>query len=233
MARDVAASRCGSSSLDAARPSTAAGVPSPRVDAEMLAAHLLGVAADPARAAPAGRRPTGSSSTGALVARRAAADPAAAPARHRARWARRRCRSARACSSRARRPRSLLEWALQRHRRRRRAGGRRPVHRQRRDRPGHRRWPGRTRRCIAVERSPAALAWARRNVERHAAQGGTPGPAARRRLTDQRLLADLDGTRRPGDRQPAVRARTAPRSSPRSPTTTRPRPCSPGRTVWT
>ena len=46
----------------------------------------------------------------------------------------------------------------------------------------------------AVERAPGALAWARRNADLHATQGGTPIRLRGGDLTDERLLADLDGT---------------------------------------
>lgn len=46
----------------------------------------------------------------------------------------------------------------------------------------------------AVERDPAALAWARRNIDRHAATGHTQVRLRGGDLTDPRLLADLDGT---------------------------------------
>lgn len=46
----------------------------------------------------------------------------------------------------------------------------------------------------AVEREPGALAWARRNADRHAAAGHTPIRLRGGDITDERLLADLDGT---------------------------------------
>jgi len=46
----------------------------------------------------------------------------------------------------------------------------------------------------AVERSPGALAWARRNADLHAAAGSTPILLRGGDITDERLLADLDGT---------------------------------------
>lgn len=46
----------------------------------------------------------------------------------------------------------------------------------------------------AVERSPGALAWARRNVERHRDHGGAPIDLRGGDITDPRLLSDLDGT---------------------------------------
>ncbi len=45
-----------------------------------------------------------------------------------------------------------------------------------------------------VERSPGALAWARRNAELHAAAGNTAIALRGGDVTDGRLLADLDGT---------------------------------------
>lgn len=45
-----------------------------------------------------------------------------------------------------------------------------------------------------VERAPGALAWARRNAEIHESAGGTPIRLRGGDVTDQRLLADLDGT---------------------------------------
>jgi len=49
-------------------------------------------------------------------------------------------------------------------------------------------------RVIAVERSPAALAWARRNIGEHVGRGGRLVELRGGDITDQRLLADLDGT---------------------------------------
>jgi release factor glutamine methyltransferase len=46
----------------------------------------------------------------------------------------------------------------------------------------------------AVERSPGALAWARRNADLHVSSGGTPIDLRGGDITDERLLADLDGT---------------------------------------
>jgi release factor glutamine methyltransferase len=46
----------------------------------------------------------------------------------------------------------------------------------------------------AVERDPAALAWARRNVDGHAQAGQTKVRLRGGDFTDPRLLADLDGT---------------------------------------
>jgi release factor glutamine methyltransferase len=46
----------------------------------------------------------------------------------------------------------------------------------------------------AVERDPAALAWARRNIDHYAHAGHTPVRLRGGDLTDPRLLADLDGT---------------------------------------
>ncbi|AZI58162.1 peptide chain release factor N(5)-glutamine methyltransferase [Nakamurella antarctica] len=45
----------------------------------------------------------------------------------------------------------------------------------------------------AVERSAGALAWARRNADRHRAGGGTPIHIRGGDFTDERLLTDLDG----------------------------------------
>ncbi len=47
-------------------------------------------------------------------------------------------------------------------------------------------------RVIAVERSPSALAWARRNVCDHIAAGGSPVEVRGGDFADQRMLADLD-----------------------------------------
>ena len=49
-------------------------------------------------------------------------------------------------------------------------------------------------RVIGVERSPAALAWARRNVVAHIDAGGSRVELRGGDIADQRLLADLDGT---------------------------------------
>lgn len=49
-------------------------------------------------------------------------------------------------------------------------------------------------RVIAVERAPGALAWARRNVGQHVGTGGTPVELRGGDVLDQRLLADLDAT---------------------------------------
>ena len=49
-------------------------------------------------------------------------------------------------------------------------------------------------RVIAVERSPAALAWARRNIVKHIDAGGSRVELRGGDIADQRLLADLDGT---------------------------------------
>lgn len=46
----------------------------------------------------------------------------------------------------------------------------------------------------AVERASGALAWARRNAERHIELGGTAIDLRGGDFTDQRLLTDLDGT---------------------------------------
>jgi len=46
----------------------------------------------------------------------------------------------------------------------------------------------------AVERASGALAWARRNAERHIELGGTSIDLRGGDLADQRLLSDLDGT---------------------------------------
>jgi release factor glutamine methyltransferase len=46
----------------------------------------------------------------------------------------------------------------------------------------------------AVERAPGALAWARRNADLHAAAGHTPILLRGGDVIDERLLADLDGT---------------------------------------
>ncbi len=46
----------------------------------------------------------------------------------------------------------------------------------------------------AVERAAGALAWARRNIEVHRDAGGSPIDLRGGDFTDQRLLADLDGT---------------------------------------
>lgn len=45
-----------------------------------------------------------------------------------------------------------------------------------------------------VERADGALAWARRNADQHAAAGATPIILRGGDFTDERLLADLDGT---------------------------------------
>ncbi len=47
---------------------------------------------------------------------------------------------------------------------------------------------------FAVERSPGALAWARRNADLHAGVGRTPIRLRGGDVLDERLLADLDGT---------------------------------------
>ena len=47
-------------------------------------------------------------------------------------------------------------------------------------------------RVVAVERSLAALAWARRNVGQHVGRGGTAVELRGGDITDQRLLSDLD-----------------------------------------
>jgi len=47
-------------------------------------------------------------------------------------------------------------------------------------------------RVIAVERSPGALAWARRNIGKHIDNGGTPVELRGGDMADQRLLSDLD-----------------------------------------
>ncbi len=48
-------------------------------------------------------------------------------------------------------------------------------------------------RVIAVERAPGALAWARRNLELHLESGGSAVELRGGDLTDPRLLFDLDG----------------------------------------
>ena len=47
---------------------------------------------------------------------------------------------------------------------------------------------------VAVERSPSALAWARRNIEEHVAAGGSPVELRGGDFADERLLLDLDAT---------------------------------------
>ena len=121
----------------------AAGVPSPGVDAEELAAHLLGVS----RTRLGADRRWSTSRVDALRGAGRPArgpDPAAAPvgvAGVRPRWT---SRSDPGCSSRGRRPRC---WSMggRGDRRRPEPGRRRPVHRERRDRAGDRRRGGRTR----------------------------------------------------------------------------------------
>ena len=49
-------------------------------------------------------------------------------------------------------------------------------------------------RVIAVERAPGALAWARRNIARHIAGGGSRVELRGGDIFDQRLLVDLDAT---------------------------------------
>ncbi|WP_428983005.1 peptide chain release factor N(5)-glutamine methyltransferase [Phytohabitans maris] len=49
-------------------------------------------------------------------------------------------------------------------------------------------------RVYAVERSPAALPWLRRNAEARAAAGDTPIHVVEGDVTDPAVLADLDGT---------------------------------------
>lgn len=46
---------------------------------------------------------------------------------------------------------------------------------------------------IAVEKAPGALSWARRNFDLHAAAGGTPMQLRGGDIFDERLLSDLDG----------------------------------------
>lgn len=46
---------------------------------------------------------------------------------------------------------------------------------------------------IAVEKDGGALSWARRNVDRHRAHGGTPITLRGGDIFDERLLSDLDG----------------------------------------
>ncbi|MEP6559701.1 MAG: peptide chain release factor N(5)-glutamine methyltransferase [Nakamurella sp.] len=49
-------------------------------------------------------------------------------------------------------------------------------------------------RVVGIERSPAALSWARRNVVAHIDAGGSSVELRGGDIADQRLLADLDGT---------------------------------------
>lgn len=49
-------------------------------------------------------------------------------------------------------------------------------------------------RVIAVERAAGALAWARRNIELHVAAGGSPIELRGGDVTDEKLFYDLDGT---------------------------------------
>ena len=49
-------------------------------------------------------------------------------------------------------------------------------------------------RVVAVERSTQALAWARRNAAEHEAAGGTPINVRGGDVLDERLLMDLEGT---------------------------------------
>ena len=85
---------------------------------------------------------------------------------------------------------------------------------------------------IAVERSPAALAWARRNIDKHIDAGGARVELRGGDVADERLLADLDGT---ADlvtaNPPYVPRRHTGRTRGRD-GTTRPRRCSAGRTGW-
>ena len=170
----------------------AAGVPSPGVDAEELAAHLLGVSRTRLGMTPLVEADLGEQLPG--PGRQAGgADPAAAPARHRAVRPGHSWRSAPACSSRGRRPSRC--WT---GRSRRSPGVTAPVvvdlctgsgaialaiSAARPDARVH-----------AVERSPAALAWARRNIVKHIDAGGARVELRGGDIADQRLLADLDGT---------------------------------------
>ena len=175
---------------EAERALAAAGVASPRVDAELLAAHVLGRAARAAAAAPARRRRAGRA---AGRAGRPAGRPrtAAAPARH----------------GRARpgqvavgpgvfipRPETelLLEWGLAAIADVVGAAGRGPVHRLRRARARRGARAARTRVVHAVEADPGALSWARHNIAEHVAAGGSPVTlhAADVRWPD--LLVDLE-----------------------------------------
>ena len=49
-------------------------------------------------------------------------------------------------------------------------------------------------KVVAVERAPSALAWARRNIEEHIAAGGSPVELRGGDFADEWLLLDLDAT---------------------------------------
>jgi release factor glutamine methyltransferase len=169
----------------------AAGVPSPGVDAEELAAHLLGVSRT-----KLGMTPLVESSWlpgyRALVARRAER----IPLQHlvgTVQFGRARLIVGPGVFIPRPETESLLEWALAAL-----SGVRAPVVVDlctgtgaiavaiAAARPDA--------RVVAVERSPAALAWARRNIGRHIDGGGTSVELRGGDIFDPRLLADLDAT---------------------------------------
>ena len=168
----------------------AAGVPTPRVDAEELAAFLIGRAADPARHDAAGRVELG----GGLPRPRR---PQGASGSRCSTWSAR-CRSAGPGSGSGPgvfipRPEteSLVGWSIDAI-----AAVRNPVVIDLCTGSGAIALaiaPARPdARVIAVERSPAALAWARRNIEEHIAAGGSPVELRGGDFADERLLLDLD-----------------------------------------
>jgi release factor glutamine methyltransferase len=169
----------------------AAGVPSPRVDAEILAAHLLGVPRTRLGMIPLVDRETVQAYDD-LVARRADR----IPLQHLIGYA-----SLGAVTVQVGpgvfipRPETevLVAWAVQAI-----AGRERPVVVDLFTGSGAIAVAVAAARPDAVvygvERAPGALAWARRNAELHAESGGTPIQLLGGDVFDERLLADLEGT---------------------------------------
>lgn len=166
---------------------TAAGVPSPRADAELLAAHVLGVSRG-RLALAGGLAPEPLARFEALVARRAAR----VPLQHLTGTAGfGRLELAVGPGAFVPRPETelLAQWAA-------RTGGSLVVdlasgsgalalaiaH----ELPAA--------RVLAVERSPAALGWLRRNAADRAAAGDRPVAVVAGDATDPAVLSDLDGT---------------------------------------
>ena len=157
--------------LEAERVLAAAGVASPRVDAELLAAHVVGVPRGRLMMVPLVDEPV-LERYRALVARRAAREPlqhllgtaVLGPVTRR-----RRSGGVHAAPG----DRAAAGVGAQGDRRRPVAAGRRPVHGVGGARAGRR--GGRPDAAVhAVEADPGALSWAARNVADHAAAGGTP-----------------------------------------------------------
>ena len=197
----------------------AAGVPVAalrRRGARRVRARRRARRAAPRRRTRTSTRATGRPSPAARPASRCSTSPAAPTS---ATWS---SRSARASSCRGRRPRSVAGWAIDAVRRdgRRRAAGRRPGHRLRRHRAGHRQRGAALAACTPSSSTRGAHAWAARNVEGSGASTCTTATAP------TRCPSWTAG--RPGDQQPAVH----PARPSGSPSTPRRRDHDPALALW-